>query len=112
MFIWVVVAAAVKHELTSDTEAENSSTHFLSAGSFALEHRWFIALYKKNQFTIVSAKNDHLLQPQFRICIFPIVRVTIASRDGRAYQRSNLNIFIGLDLPRHFVLKIHFILDF
>jgi len=47
IFIWVVVPASVKHKLTSDTEAENSSPHFLRAVSLALEHKWFLVLYQK-----------------------------------------------------------------
>ena len=47
IFIWVVVTASVKHKLTSDTEAENSSPHFLRARSLALEHKWLLVLYQK-----------------------------------------------------------------
>jgi hypothetical protein len=47
ILIWVVVAASVKHKVTSDTEAENSFPHFLMAVSLALEHKWFLVLYQK-----------------------------------------------------------------
>ncbi len=88
IFIWVFVAASVKHELTSDTKAENSSPHFLRGGPLSLEHKWFPVLYQ-SPFITDSEQNDHLWQPLFPPCNLMFV-LPVHGMNGES-RRSDLS---------------------